>query len=161
MFEEYTEFVFFYGGPFSQWCPCNLVVDEITYNCAEQYMMAQKARLFNDSLALTIIMSTNDPALQKSTGRSVQGFNEDTWNNVARDIIYRGNYAKFNQNKDLYEELIKTKGKLLVEASKRDKIYGVGLGEFDPRIKDRNNWRGTNWLGEAITKVREDLIKGM
>jgi len=30
-------------SPFSQHHPANIVIDEITYNCAEQYMMRQKA----------------------------------------------------------------------------------------------------------------------
>jgi len=28
----------------------------------------------------------------------------------------------------------------------------------DPGITDPKNWRGTNWLGEAIMKVREQLM---
>ena len=43
---EYEEhFVFFYGktSPFSQHHPCNFIVDDTTFNCAEQYMMHSKA----------------------------------------------------------------------------------------------------------------------
>ena len=38
-------FVFFYGktSPFSQHHPCEFIVDDITFNCAEQYMMYNKA----------------------------------------------------------------------------------------------------------------------
>lgn len=39
------KFTFFFGAdsPFSQWHPAKFEVDGVTYNCAEQYMMYQKA----------------------------------------------------------------------------------------------------------------------
>lgn len=38
-------FTFFYGNasPFSQWHPARFTVEGVEYNCAEQYMMHQKA----------------------------------------------------------------------------------------------------------------------
>ena len=39
------KYVFFYGGICSQWAPTVFSIDGITYNCAEQYMMAKKALL--------------------------------------------------------------------------------------------------------------------
>ena len=43
--EDEERFVFFYSeaSPFSQHHPCEFVVDDITFNCAEQYMMYSKA----------------------------------------------------------------------------------------------------------------------
>ena len=38
-------FVFFWNGWPSQWYPSVFVVDGVTYSCAEQFMMAEKARL--------------------------------------------------------------------------------------------------------------------
>lgn len=42
-------FTFFWGPNtvFSQWYPCSFTVDGLQYNCAEQYMMSQKASEFN------------------------------------------------------------------------------------------------------------------
>ncbi len=39
------EFTFFFGQQtvFSQWHPCSFTLDGVQYNCAEQYMMHQKA----------------------------------------------------------------------------------------------------------------------
>ena len=31
---------------FSQWSPASFVVDDVSYSCAEQFMMAEKARLY-------------------------------------------------------------------------------------------------------------------
>jgi predicted NAD-dependent protein-ADP-ribosyltransferase YbiA (DUF1768 family) len=35
----------------SQWYIAPFVIDNITYNCCEKYMMAEKARFFNDANA--------------------------------------------------------------------------------------------------------------
>ncbi len=51
-----------------------------------------------------------------------------------------------------------TKGTTLVEASPRDTIWGIGLGARTKKAVDRKQWRGSNWLGEALTQVREELL---
>ncbi|CAN0535558.1 unnamed protein product [Laminaria digitata] len=54
----------------------DFVHEGINYNCAEQFIMAQKAHLFNDTTHHQQIMTSSDPAEQKSLGRVVSGFNE-------------------------------------------------------------------------------------
>lgn len=157
MENQQEEFVFFWSGPFSQWAKKTMVIDGVTYNTCEQFMMASKARVFGDDDSLREIMKARDPKIQKAIGRKVKGFNEQKWNSVARDIVYKGNYAKFSQNADLLEELRATGNKTIVEASPVDTIWGIGLAASDPKALDRKQWRGTNWLGEAIMKVREQL----
>lgn len=158
------QYVFFWDGPFSQWDSSNFELDGIEYNCAEQYMMAEKARLFGDDETLEQIMEADDPDTQKKLGRLVNGFDEDVWqededNGYPRcwNIVWRGNMAKFSQNRHLLQELLATDEKILVEASPYDLIWGVGLRAEDPRINNPENWRGTNWLGEVLTIVRSFL----
>ena len=153
------KFTFFWSGPFSQWHKSNFTVDGVLYNCAEQYMMASKARLFNDEQTLALIMKEKSPKEQKRLGRIVKGFNKEEWEVVARNFVYRGNVAKFSQNPSLLAELYNTQGTTLVEASPYDSVWGIALSEEDPRCKDRKTWLGKNWLGETITKVRNDLLK--
>jgi ribA/ribD-fused uncharacterized protein len=153
------QFTFFWNGPFSQWYMCSFVVEGVRYNCAEQFMMAQKAIRFNDTLAHHLIMNSDSPKDQKRFGRSVSDFNVDYWNRVAKQVVYTGNYAKFTQNPSLKDNLLATVGTTLVEASPYDKIWGIGLREKDPKALTRSTWQGKNWLGEVLTQVREDLIK--
>lgn len=147
----------FYGGFLSQWYPCKFTINGIEYNCAEQWMMAEKARLFKDNDTLMSIMTTSNPSTQKSLGKQVKGFDKEKWETVAREVVYLGNLAKFTQNHDLLELLYDTDEEELVEASPTDCIWGIGLAEHDPAALDKSQWRGTNWLGECIMRVRSDL----
>lgn len=153
------KFTFFWGGEFSQWYPSFFTIDGIEYNCAEQYMMAKKAMLFKDDETLKKIMNTTSPRDQKIYGREVKNFNVDVWNANCKQFVKEGSFAKFTQNEDLKKVLFASAGTTLVEASPKDKIWGIGLHESDPRVQDRKTWEGTNWLGEILTEVRDQLMK--
>ncbi len=152
------KFTFFWSGPFSQWYPAEFIVNSKKFVCAEQFMMYKKAEFFGDIETAEKIMSTQDPKIQKALGRKVRGFNIDAWNENAKAFVYMGNYNKFTQNPNLLKKLFNTKGTTLVEASPYDTIWGIGLAEDNPDTLDRRKWRGTNWLGEVLTSLREDLM---
>lgn len=151
------KYVLFWNGPFSQWYPSKFEIDGTEYNCCEQYMMAQKALMFGDAESHKMIMSTDSPKDQKAFGRRVKGFDKDVWEASCHKIVYDANYAKFTQNKELMEELMDTGGLEIAEASPVDKIWGIGLHETDPDAQDKSKWQGTNWLGEALMKVRDSI----
>lgn len=155
------KFTFFWGGPFSQWWESPFIHDGTIFNCAEQWMMYQKAIFFGDTKAAEEIMLTNHPKDQKAIGRKVLGFNQRDWNANARTFVYLGNLYKYQQNPNLFEKLKTTVGTTLVEASPYDKIWGIGLTEDNPKAQSRDTWRGTNWLGETLTRVRDDMMKNV
>lgn len=160
--KNYTKYTFFYKSrhPFSNWYRCKFIDAEgNTYNCSEQYMMAEKAKLFGDEETRRKILASSDAKEQKELGRSAKGFDSVLWNANCKEIVYRGCYLKFSQNLKELDKLLKTAGTLLVEASPYDKIWGIGLAEDDYRIHNPKNWQGTNWLGEVLTQLRDDLIE--
>jgi ribA/ribD-fused uncharacterized protein len=152
------KFTLFWGGPASQWAMVPMIVEEVGYNCCEQYMMSKKAGLFGDMIMLAKIMAEGDPSKQKAYGKKVANFNKNQWEAVAKDVVYRANIAKFSQNSKCRNWLFSTEGTTLVEASPYDKIWGIGLAEDNPDALDRSKWQGTNWLGEVVTQVRDDLM---
>lgn len=123
-------------------------------------MMHQKALLFGDQAIADKILKSSSASVQKKLGRQVANFNQTVWEAECKRIVYEGNEAKFTQNNDLLEALLATRGTTLVEASPDDQIWGVGLAEEDPRIRNRRTWRGTNWLGEILTQLRENIESG-
>ncbi len=155
------KFTFFYktGDVFSQWHLSTFTIENVEYNCAEQYMMQQKALLFGDNSTAEKIMQKSLPRDQKALGRQVIGFVPEIWEAKAKEIVYKANYAKFTQNPPMLKHLLKTEGTTLVEASPTDIVWGIGLTEDQPQAHDRKQWKGTNWLGEVLTQLREDLLK--
>lgn len=151
------DFIFFWGGTFSQWAYSPFKIDGVIYTSCEQYMMAKKALVFFDFQMLEKIMTTEEPSEQKAYGRKIKNFDTKLWTPVCRKIVFDGNYAKFTQNPKMLKELMDTGDKEIVEASPKDKIWGIGLHETDPRAWDKSTWEGTNWLGEAIMQVRAIL----
>lgn len=144
-------------GVFGQWTHSEFHEDGARYVCAEQYMMAEKARLFGDEATRAKILATASPREHKALGRQVRGFVQDVWERERLAIVIRANRAKFGQNPDMRRALLATGDKLLVEASPLDTIWGVGLRADDPRIHDPAQWRGLNLLGEALMTVRSEL----
>jgi ribA/ribD-fused uncharacterized protein len=144
-------------APFSQWTPCTFTLDGVTYNCAEQFMMAEKARLFGDDATLAKILATASPKTHKALGRKVAGFDGAVWGARCLEVVVRGNEAKFGQDDALRAALLATGEKRLVEASPYDTIWGIGLRADDPRALDPATWRGTNLLGQALERVRATL----
>lgn len=163
-------FLFFFGhqpksnggisnGCFSQWWPSTFIVDGIRYNCAEQYMMAEKARAFpgNEEL-INLIMKETDPRKHKQYGRQVKNYDDKVWSSIRKSVVLKGNIAKFSQNKELKHYLLNTGNTILVEASPYDAIWGIKMKKDDFGIENPNNWKGTNLLGFVLMEVR-DILK--
>ncbi|PWJ43721.1 NADAR family protein [Sediminitomix flava] len=165
-----NKFLFFWGhrkskngeigqSCLSQWWSSEFEVDGIKYFSAEHYMMAEKAKLFNDQVNLENIINSKSPAQAKQFGREVRGFIEEVWLKHRYQIVVRGNLAKFGQNLELKNFLISTKKRVLVEASPVDAIWGIGLSKDSKVIENPLKWRGLNLLGFALMEVRDEFLK--
>ncbi len=121
-------------------------------------MMAEKARLMGDMDTRTSILDTDDPRDIKKLGRKVRNFDSRLWDSHKFDIVVKGNYHKFSQNPELRDFLISTAGKVLVEASPYDDIWGIGLEASHPDASNPSKWKGTNLLGFALMQVRDMLM---
>ena len=126
------------------------------------YMMHRKGLLFApDSTVTAQILAPNgpvaDPRKLKSLGRKVPNFDDKIWHRERFNIVVEGNYQKFSQNPKLKRQLLGTGTRELVEASPRDRIWGVGFGAKNAP-KNRSRW-GLNLLGKALMEVRERLRK--
>jgi ribA/ribD-fused uncharacterized protein len=142
---------------FSQWFEASFEIDGIRYQTAEHYMMASKARLFDDRALLPEILAANHPRQTQILGRKIQGFEESIWNEHRFQIVVAGNLAKFQQSPPLQAFLLSTQDRILVEASPDDRIWGIGLAADNPNIENPHLWQGTNLLGFALMEVRSRL----
>ena len=117
-----------------------LTVDFVEYNCAEQFMMASKARLFGDDTALFAILASNDPREQKRLGRQVRHFDPALWQDECEAIVLRGNLTKFSQNEEMRVALENTGARRIAVASPHDKVWGIGLIASNPRAASPISW---------------------
>jgi ribA/ribD-fused uncharacterized protein len=144
-------------GCLSQWWPAEFTVDGLAYLSAEHFMMAGKALLFGDEETAARIRRAPHPGTAKALGRQVRGFSEQLWAERRFDLVVMGNLAKFGQHPDLREFLLGTGGRVIAEASPRDKIWGIGLAADDERAMSPQRWPGLNLLGFALMEVRHRL----
>ncbi len=154
--------VYFYTNEFSNFHQCEIIyvtpLNHITFYSSEQLFMYLKAVYFDDPIAIEKLLNKVSPAEAKSIGRSVQNYDDSKWKSVRLNMMIEAVYHKFNNNNTyLKEKLLNTGNKIIVEASKTDLIWGVGLAASDPLILDENNWKGQNLLGKALMIVRKKL----
>ena len=166
---EALEYLFFWGHQpspdgkitascLSQWWQCEFTDGDLRYVCAEQFMMAAKARCFHDEFTLHRILAEKDPATIKKLGRQVRNFSPVLWDEKKCAVVIEGNFLKFSQNLALRDFLLATGDTVLVEASTYDCIWGIGLRKDDPDSRDPEKWHGENLLGFALMEVR-DLLR--
>src|SRR5687768_16538020 len=88
--DERIKYLFFWGHQpardgsisgtcLSQWWLAPFTVEGIVYQTAEHWMMAEKARLFNDEGVLKNILEAATPAEAKELGRKVINFDPQAW----------------------------------------------------------------------------------
>lgn len=131
-----------------------MVINGVTYNCVEQYMMAEKARLFGDHDVEAAILRTSDPEEQKALGRGVRGYDDAKWAAVRYRVVLTATIAKYRQNAELRDYLLATGEDVFVEASPEDRVWGIGMSRGNPDCTNPAKWKGTNLLGQAITEAR-------
>lgn len=96
---------------------------------------------FGDIKSADLIMSSSSPSEQKSIGRRVIGFNQETyvylfggvpyiisfsWDEVSYDVMKDGLLLKFGQHLHLKKALLESGDASLVEASPTDRRWGIG-----------------------------------
>lgn len=153
------EFEFFYGynHPLSQWYYSDFVIDGIKFNCCEQWMMYSKAILFHDNEKAEAILKEPRANFQRKFGRQVRFFKNEIWLKERKEIVYKGNLQKFQQNQELASFLRMTGNKVLAEASPSDLIWGIGLSDSNPDRFYPEKWPGENLLGEILMNIRTKL----
>ena len=160
--EQKQPMVFFWmddgeNGWFSNWYRRKFVIDDFEYLFVEQYMMAQKAKLFHDHERYTAILRASEPWECKDLGRHVNPFDAKAWSAVSYEVVKTANRAKFEQNPELMEKLLATGDALLAEASPKDTIWGIGLDAAAAAETDPDQWPGQNLMGKILMELRAEF----
>ena len=144
-------------SPLSNHYPCEFQLGGKTFYSAEQCLMYKKAMLFQDQQMADKILKTHNPVEVKTLGRSVSGFNKDTWIKNGPDCMFEAMTAKFSQN-DKLKAFLKATGKnVLVEASPSDTFWGCGVSLRSKDVFNKAKWTGLNTAGKTLEHVRLNL----
>ena len=147
------------NGCFSNWYFSPFVIDDYIYLHVEQYMMAQKAKMFHDSQRYTAILRSDTPQQCKQLGRKVSPYDDVLWSSKRKEVLKTGLMAKFTQNEDLKKLLLNTEDALLAEASPFDPVFGIGLSAAEAVQRLPQSWPGENLLGKTLMEIRDELSK--
>ena len=145
------------NGWMSNWYRCRFSVGGVRYIHVEQYMMAQKAKLFGDFESYDAILRESDPWKCKKLGRGVKHFDAGKWDAEKYGIVKAGNRAKYRQNPDLMQKLLDTGNAVLAEASPKDRIWGIGLDAETAAATDIAEWPGEGLLGLILMELRNEF----
>jgi hypothetical protein len=130
------------------------------YNSAQQAIVAELAKVFNDQEGLQKIMLADTPDEINYKLDNVPGdaeINESKWNDTTKQLIYDVNISKFNQYPELTARLLETKTALLGAYIPDDNLIGIGISIDNIQSKNPLNWTGQNLLGKALMDIREKL----
>lgn len=158
IYERETEnAIYFLSGVFSNFHNVKVNYNGITFNNSESAYMYAKAKYFNDHSSAEQIIKCTSAHNAKKIGKAIKGFNQQEWENVRYIIMYNVVYTKFHQNLYLKNILLNTNDKLIVECSKKDTYWGIGLYPNEDDVLDQSKWNGENSLGMILMEVREKL----
>ena len=128
------------------------------FNCSEEYFMFIKCLTFDsiNKILLNKILNETNPGKIKQYGRQVNNFDPKVWDARRYDVMMDALRYKFYQNKDIYKKLLETGDKLLYEAAKNDRIWGIGFNAREALTVDKTNY-GHNLLGKALMELKRKI----
>lgn len=135
---QYSEFSNFHFAEFT--------LHEKIWKSVEHYFQAQKFP--GDPVLQERIRQVNTALGAKRLGRTRSQHFRTDWETVKEEVMLTGLRAKFAQNSELKELLVKTAGLHLYENNKRDSYWGTG-----------SNHCGRNRMGVLLMNVRNELTQ--
>jgi len=131
--------------------------ESVSCEFSEKAIMVVKAALMRDRQSLEEICKARDPATCKRLGRKVKGFDAKLWEKHLQDTAFEVVRQKFASDARLRAGLLGTGDAILAEATRNDRIWGIGLDVGDARVQDPKQWPGRNVLGNALMRARKFL----
>lgn len=140
------------------------------FRTTEHAMMWYKAMAFDPSNATILgkILGATTPATVKKLGRQVQNYNDQTWAAIRLQVMIHILRQKAAQHpQPIGDELRRSHGLYIMEASRWDNIWGIGMypkaaisalesGKLTVDAIEANPQR--NLLGKAWMAVRRELM---
>ena len=164
-------YAYFYKDvPLSNWWDSVPAIefDGHTFNASESIFMYLKAKHFKDEeTAAKIVKADNKTydqpkkrwASVKSLGKKVKNFDDKKWAGPNRIAMATALKQKAIYDKEFKRVLLDPQyaGMTFVEASPKDRIWGIGISATTALKEGVSAWKGHNLLGRALTELRDEL----
>lgn len=130
----------------------------IHYSSAEQFICRSRAQFSTNARMAKRALTVHDPVVLKGMLRQLgEDGLETEWRRIVKAKLTPGILAKFTQNINLRDELVRTMPLRLGEAS-TDAFWGISRGLFDKEVLNIRFWTGQNMMGLILEDVRMQLI---
>lgn len=139
---------------YSNFFPAPFNLEGEDYVHVEQFSQYKKALHHEDFETAERILKLSNPWRIKVLGDNIEA--NTSWNAKRMKTLYKTVSAKFRQNWPLHDELLRSKGLKLYEAT-TDLYFACGVG-FDSRKWNTMDWSGENVSGMIVMKVRDELL---
>ena len=154
-----THVYFYQNTPLSNWWVSEPAIpyDNHTFTSTESLFMYLKAKVFRDDVMAERIANAHfDDA--KKLGRLIQNFSDEVWERERENAMYIAIKAKLTVDEVFRDTLLSEeyKGKIFVEASPTDKVWGIRRSISD--AYKGKEWRGLNLLGKLLTELRDETL---
>jgi len=154
-----THVYFYQNTPLSNWWVSEPAIpyDNHTFTSTESLFMYLKAKVFRDDVMAERIANAHyDDA--KKLGRLIQNFSDEVWERERENAMYIAIKAKLEVDEVFRDTLLSEeyKGKIFVEASPTDKVWGIRRSISD--AYQGKEWRGLNLLGKLLTELRDEML---
>ncbi|KAH3982013.1 hypothetical protein HBH98_014120 [Parastagonospora nodorum] len=148
------------GGFLSPWYLSPFEVKSVKYLNSGQYILAEKARIFDDKNTLQKILDATAAEDLIALGDSISNVDDKVWRRRAAYIAKKANMFKFSSNTpDLRKQLEALGRRETVFADPSDAFLGIGFGVDDAEDVCRSKW-GANVFGKAVEVARKELRIG-
>jgi len=123
-------------------------VDVEEYHSVFQYLMAEKAYLYEDKETEEAIINASNFTEIEKLAQQIKIEDKEIWKKCQYSVLLNGNYYKFVQNKELRKQLLATENKILIETDSFEQ--GGDIHKVD-------DWKGDNVLGFGLMEVRDEI----
>lgn len=143
----------------SPWVTAPFVLKGVSFHSLGQAVEYFRAEYFGDSNAAQEILRTRNPKDCGAIGAHV-GVKDDTgWIDMLRKILWHCTKERTLQNCQQVAALLFTGTLPIAFCAKGDLGWGAGVGVGDSALARSEELPGANWLGKALTHVRDTLLE--
>ena len=119
----------------------------------------KKAELFGDDIARERILNSTDAQDSKEIAMDIANYSKAQWNAAAEEMCYEGIRQKYVQNPKLYNYLLDTGNKTIVEAT-YDETWGTGKPLGNVHCLNPAKWTSVGILGKILMRIRDSTYEG-